>query len=163
MKTALTLLMVLVLALGGYLGVAHFSGGAFPTLGLPLGGELGQLRSISESFMEDLQYKDFKHAASYHQPDVQDTVDIPFLLKRVFVVKPEALEIMEYEVVMADLDSTGDRGRVKLRVKANDLIREQILTRELMLYFKRDGRAAPWYMELEDSLRKDKAEKDKKH
>lgn len=157
-------LIALTLVLGGaYLAAAHLSGGAFPTLGLPLGGDLGQLRETAKRFMEDIQFKDFKAAAQYHAPDKRDTVDIPYLLQRLFVVKPEALEIMDYEVAMADLDSSGDRARVKLRVKANDLVREKILTREFVLYFKRADAASPWYMELEDSLRQLEAEEGKKH
>ena len=34
---------------------------------------------------------------------------------------------------------------------------------EVMLYFHRATPDAPWFMELEDSLRKDEAEEDKKH
>ncbi len=68
MKKVLWLLGLLAIGGGGYVGVAHFSGGAFPTLGLPLGGELGWLRRTTLSFWEDVQFKDFDRAASYHAP-----------------------------------------------------------------------------------------------
>lgn len=163
MKTGLKIFALLLVFAGGYLTAAHLSGGAFPTFGLPLGGELGQLRATALAFMEDVQFKDFDHAATYHDPDSQDTVDIPYLLQRLFVMKPEALEIVDYEVVMADLDSSGDRARVKLRVKANDLVREKVFTKEFILYFRRDSKDAPWYMELEDSLRNLDVVEGKKH
>ncbi len=153
MKKALTALLVLSLLLGGYLGVAHVSGGAFSTLGLALGGDRGALRRIALAFLEDVQFKDFVSAASYHAPDLIDSVDIPFLLQRLFAVKPEALDIMDFEIVFAELDSSNLRARVKARVKVKLLLDETIQEREFILYFDRDSVDDPWYMKLEDSLR----------
>ncbi len=80
-------------------------------------------------------------------------VDIPFLLQRLFAVKPEALDIMDYDIVFAELDSSNLRARVKVRVKVKLLLDETIQERELILYFDRDSVDDPWYMKLEDSLR----------
>ncbi len=156
-------ILIISISLGGYLGAAHYSGGAFYTFGLPLGGERGHLRATVLSFMEDLKFKDYERAASYHTPEKQKTVDIPFLLQRLFVQKPEALEVMDYEVIFAEIDSTGIRARVKSRVKAKDLVRGKIRTQEMMLFFHRASRSAPWYMELEESLRRTKAKPNKQH
>ncbi len=153
MKKAVTALLVLAVLAGGYLGVAHLSGGAFWTLGLALGGDRGALRRIALSFLEDIQFKDFVNAASYHAPDIRDSVDIPFLIQRLFTVRPEALDIMDYDVVFAEIDSGGLRARVKLRVKLKLLLRALIEEQEIILYFQRDSVDAPWYMNLEDSLR----------
>ena len=153
MKKVLAVLVLVGALLGGYLAVAHISGGAFWTLGLALGGDRGALRRIALEFLEDIQFKDFVSAASYHAPDLIETVDIPFLIQRLFAVKPEALDFMDYEVVFADLDSSELRARVKVRVKAKLLLNERIEERELVLYFYRDTVNDPWYMKLEDSLR----------
>lgn len=153
MKKALTALLVLAVLLGGYLGVAHLSGGAFSTLGLALGGDRGELRRMALAFLEDIQFKDFESAASYHAPDIRDSVDIPYLIQRLFTVRPEALDIMGYDVVFAEVDSGGLRARVKLRVKVKLLMNALIEEREIMLYFQRDSVDDPWYMKLEDSLR----------
>lgn len=153
MKKAVTALLVLTLLLGGYLAVAHVSGGAFSTLGLALGGNRAELRRMALAFIEDIQFKDFVSAASYHAPDLRDSVDIPFLIQRLFTVRPEALDIMDYEVVFAEVDSGGLRARVKLRVKVKLLLDGRIEERELLLYFRRDSVDDPWYMRLEDSLR----------
>ncbi len=101
--------LTLILPTTGYLGVAHVSGGAFSTLGLALGGDRGALRRIAVSFLEDIQFKDFVSAAGYHAPDIRGDVDIPFLLQRLFTVRPEALDIMDYDVVFAEIDSGGPR------------------------------------------------------
>jgi hypothetical protein len=103
--------------------------------------------------MEDIQFKDFQSAASYHAPELIETVDIPFLIQRLFAVKPEALDIMDYEVVFADIDRSDLRARVRVRVRANILLRQRIEEREFVLYFERDDPSSPWYMKLEDSLR----------
>ena len=92
-------------------------------------------------------------AASYHAPDIRDGVDIPFLIQRLFTVRPEALDIMDYEVVFAEVDSGGLRARVKLRVKVKFLLNALINERELVLFFERESVDDPWYMKLEDSLR----------
>ena len=153
MKKAVTVLLVLAALTGGYLGVAHLSGGAFWTLGLALGGDRGALRRLALSFLEDIQFKDFVSAASYHAPDIRDGVDIPFLIQRLFTVRPEALDIMDYDVVFAEIDSGGLRARVKLRVKVKFLLNALINERELVLFFERESVNDPWYMKLEDSLR----------
>ncbi len=153
MKKAVTALLVLALLLGGYLGIAHVSGGAFSTLGLALGGDRGALRRVALAFLEDIQFKDFVSAASYHAPDIRDSVDIPVLIQRLFTVKPEALDIMDYDVVFAEIDSGGLRARVKLRVKVKLLLNALITEREVLLYFQRESVDDPWYMDLENSLR----------
>ncbi len=153
MKKAVTALLVLALLLGGYLTVAHISGGAFSTLGLLLGGDRGELRRVALQFLEDIQFKDFVSAAGYHAPDVQDSIDIPFLIQRLFTVRPEALDIMDYDVAFAEIDSGGLRARVKLRVKVKLLLKALIKEQDVILYFQRDSVDDPWYMKLEDSLR----------
>ena len=163
MKKWTVLFIVVDVVLAGYLLAAHLSGGAFPTLGLPLGGDRGYVRRTALAFLEDIQFKDFDDAARYHSPEKQESVDIPYLIQRLFQVKPEALDIMSYEVVFADLDSTKNRARVKTRVKVKELARGEIRDQEIILYFEREDTQAPWYMKLEDSLRQIEGDKHKKH
>jgi hypothetical protein len=153
MKKPLIIVSLLLVLSGGYLAVAHFSGGAFWTLGLALGGDRGALRRVALDFLEDIQFKDFESAASYHAPELLESVDIPFLIQRLFEVRPEALDIMDFDIVFADIDNSGLRARVKTRIKAKLLINEIVDDRELILYFYRDSVDDPWYMKLEDSLR----------
>jgi hypothetical protein len=163
MKKVATLVVVLVVLAGGYLAAAHLSGGAFSTLGLALGGDRGELRRIALAFLEDIQFKDFEGAASYHAPALREAVDIPFLIQRLFKVKPEALDVMDYDVALVDMDTSGRRARVKTRVKVKFLLDGRIEERELMLYFDKDAPDAPWYMKLEDSLREPSPDTAKEH
>jgi len=153
---------VLVLALG-YLAASHLSGGALYAFGLPLGGDRGELRRLAFSFWEDIQFKDFDAAASYHEPDRIAEVDIPYLIERLFLQKPEWLDITDIEVMMVDVDSSGDRGRVRTQMRVHDLTNDEWRDQEVMLYFYREGPGSPWYMELETSLRDIKAEDGKIH
>ena len=162
-RVYLGLFLGLAVAAGGYLGAAHLSGGAFPTPGLSLGGDSGELRRLAMSFWEDIQFKDFDKAATYHPPELQETVDIPFLIQRLLVVRPEMLDILEYEVVMVDIDSSGNRARVRTRLKVKELARGKIREKQVMLYFRRESPDAPWTMRLEDSIRHLEADEDKKH
>lgn len=121
------------------------------------------LRKMTTSFLEDIQFKDFKKAASYHTPEEQKTVDIPYLLERLFLIKPEQLDIMEYEILFAKVDTTGLRGRTKSRVKFKNLMDGKMHDRELVLYFERASTDAPWHMKLESSLRQIEGDEGKRH
>ncbi len=128
-----------------------------------IGRDTARLRQLSRSFLEDVQFKDFRKAATYHRPEEQKTVDIPYLLERLFAIKPEQLDIMEYEILFAKIDSTDLRGRVKARLKIKDLLRKKLVDRQLMLYYHRDTPTSPWRMKLESSLRGLDADPKKKH
>ena len=73
------------------------------------------------------------------------------------------LDIMEYEVVFAEIDSTGLRARVKTRLKVKELARGNIREQEIILYFHRESPTSEWYMMLESSLRALESDDDKKH
>jgi hypothetical protein len=163
MKKWLIIVLSIVLLCGGYIAGAHLSGGAWPTLGLPVGGPEALLRKTALSFWEDIQFKDFTGAASYHDPATRDEIDIPFLLERIFAVKPEMLDIMEYEIVFAEVDSTGLRARIKTRLKVKELVRGTIREQEVILYFHRESLESEWYMVLESSLRATEGDDSKKH
>jgi hypothetical protein len=129
-------------------------------LGVDVGGqERGWLSERSVDFIEDLQFKDFKRASTYHLAKTQAARNIPELIQRVFVVKHEVLDITDYKVLEVDLDRAKTRARVRMNVKYRVLgdqsfrddpnLRRDV---ELMLYWFR-GEDGAWTMELESSLR----------
>lgn len=126
---------------------------------LDFSGQTKWLADRSFDFLEDLKFKDFAKASTYHLAETQAERDIPELIRRVFGIKHEVLDIERFEVVEVDLDRSGERARVRMRVYFNVLgdrtVRENASSRrdiELLLYwFKQaDGQ---WAMELESSLR----------
>lgn len=153
-KTTIALILILA-GLGGYF---YMKGEVDPGAVMAfLSEDRKTIESIANSFMEDIQYKDFDKAATYHSPDDQKTQDIPYLIERVFQIKPELLDIMEYEITEVTLDSSKSRGRTKVLSKVHRLNTDDFRDVELMLYFSKQGEK--WYMELESSLRKPKKKK----
>lgn len=123
-------------------------------LGSGGGGSMQDRRFLEQQtlhFLEDLQFKDFKKAASYHSAEDRKKVNIPALIERVFQVKPETLDIMRFEVERVDIDSSGMRARVKTHTVIKILNANEIKEPEIMFYWYKDPTEG-WVMELESSL-----------
>ena len=124
--TVVTLLVLLVLAAGGYIA----------TYRPFLGGGYQKVQQLSEKWMEDLQFKDFRSSSLYHHPLDRDRVDIGRAFERLFLVKPELLDIMDYRLVSTDIDSTGERARVKVETRYKRLNKDkEPKEAKLMLYW----------------------------
>jgi len=149
-KKILILFVLLILcAFAAFVISGRASGGE--GIGTGSSADRGALSQIALKFMEDLRFKDFQHAASYHSTEDRKKVNIPQLIEHWFQVKPETLDIMRYEILKVDIDSTGKRGRVKVKTVLKILNANEIKEPELMLYFFKDPTEG-WIMELESSL-----------
>lgn len=125
-KTSVVTLVILAL-----LGI-----GTYVFLVNPFSGDTGALRELSKQFMEDLQFKDFRRSSLYHHKLEKDRVDIGNSLEKLFLVKPEFMDIREYRVVSADIDSTGDRARVHVKTRFKRLnVSDKVEEGELILYW----------------------------
>lgn len=149
MKKSTVAIILVILALGGYFAFDAKLGRSF-FLGL-FSEDKKILREMSLSFMEDIKFKDFVKAATYHTPEDQKKVNIPRLIERIFRVKPELLDIMDYQILDTSLDSSKKRGRVKIEAKIHMLNSKKIRQAEMILYYHHKN--GKWYMELESSLR----------
>ncbi len=145
-----------LLLLGGGVGLAVMSTAErnHAPLSLIANPDARHVADLGWKFMEDIQFKDFKSAAELSSPADRDKANIPHLIERLFLVKPEQLEIDKIELLEAKLDSTGQRARTKMgtTVKLLDINQERNM--EIMLYWKKaeDGQ---WYMDLQSSLHDD--------
>jgi hypothetical protein len=149
MKKTTLLFILLLLLFGGYFALD--SGTAKNWLSGVISRDLKSVREQTLSFLEDIRFKDFQSAARYHSPEDRKKADIPKLIERMFKIKPEFLDIMEYRLLEASLDSSKKRARVKTKIKVNVLNSGKIKNPEIIFYYhKMRGR---WYMELESSLR----------
>lgn len=117
-----------------------------------LSGDRSVLAEKSIAFFEDLQFKDFDKAAEYHSPEDQESVNIPRLIERIFVIKPELLDIESYKVERIHIDRSGNRARVFMSVFFKVLNTGREAERDIILYYYKDHRDY-WYMKLESSLR----------
>lgn len=105
---------------------------------------------LTGQFLEDLKFKDFQKAATYHTPEEQSTADIPRLIEEKFAVKPEFLDIRRYEIAEVEVDSTGQRARVKTTTNFKVLNTKEIRDADIIFYWKKIG--GRWYMQLRSSL-----------
>ena len=147
-KTTVAFILVLLL-LGGYFAFDTKWGKAFFE-GI-FSGESAIVNRMSMSFLEDIRFKDYENAASYHHPEDREKTDIPKLIKKKFRIKPELLDIMDYRILETTLDSSGTRARVKMKAKTHLLNTDKIKHAEFILYYYKRDEA--WYMELESSLK----------
>jgi hypothetical protein len=147
MKKLLIVFAILLVGAGALMLLPKFV--AVPAL--PKSGDRAHLEQQSMKFMEDLRFKDFQHAASYHSTEDRKKVNIPAMIENTFHVKPEQLDIMRYRVLDVAIDSTGRRGRVKVKSVTKVLNVNDIQEPELLLYWFKDPTEG-WVMELESSL-----------
>lgn len=145
--------IVFALLLAVAVGLLAFSSSG-PTLPGPLasaGGDTKLLRNRTTDFLEDIQFKDFDKAASYHSTEDRKKVDISRLIERLFAVKPEFLDIMRYEIKTVDIDRSGDRAKVITHTVVKVLNTGKIREPEVIFYWRRDPKEG-WVMMLESSL-----------
>ncbi|MBA2664954.1 MAG: hypothetical protein H0U74_21880 [Bradymonadaceae bacterium] len=125
--TQVTLVALVVLAIGGYIFLAQ-----------PFNSDRRMVEELSKRFVEDLQFKDFRSSSLYHHRLEQSRVDIGRALERLFMVKPEMLDIIDYRVVRAEIDSTDNRARVLVNARFRRLnMKDEAEEADLMLYWVR--------------------------
>jgi len=156
-----------IITIGLVLGILVGAGIFVAQRGISVGGvEIGGtgrqwLADRTYDFLEDLQFKDFKKASSYHLAETQKERNIPDLIQRVFQVRHEVLDIMRFEIIEVDLDRSKSRARVRtnvwFRLLGDSEIADQKSSRrqtEILFYWFLDSKATPpkWNMELASSL-----------
>lgn len=109
----ITITSILILVLAGL--------GAWVVLAKPFSPEVRKVEMLSDKWMEDLQFKDFRSSGLYHHKLDRGRVDIGRALERLFLVKPEMLDIIDYRLVKTELDSSGRRARVKVQTRYKKL------------------------------------------
>lgn len=108
-KTTLaTLITLVVLGAGIWIAVAR----PFPFMGSD-----PQVERLTRAFLEDLQYKDFRQAGLYHHKLERDRLDIGRSLEGLFLVKPELLDIRDYDIVRVERDEQGGRAKTLVRTR----------------------------------------------
>ena len=150
MKKVILVVVLLILAVGGYFLTSHLTGGSLPTLGLPLGGESSVVRARALAFVEDLHFKDYHKAASVFEPHLQSPQNVRLFLETSFEVSAQHLDLIEYIVKQVELDSTKTRARVSLNVKAKNLLSSEEIEREWLLFLYYSQTEDKWYISVPD-------------
>lgn len=147
----LVILLALVLCLVIYFSSSHY-GVALGPFKLSLEPDKHTIELGMRRFLEDIKFKDFVHAATLHTAADRKVKDIPRLIEDKFQIKPELMDIRDFEVLRVETMSTGHRAKVLVKVfvkllNSNQDVREV----DAVFFFKKDtdGR---WYMDLQSSL-----------
>ena len=124
--TIITIILIVLIGTGIYLIVEKpFSSGSSK-----------ELEDLTIKFLEDLQFKDFRSSSLYHHKLDQNRVDIGKALERLFMVKPELLDIVDYQVVRTELDSGGSRAKVTIRVRYRVVnVHKEMQEKDLLIYW----------------------------
>jgi len=108
--------LAIVLALGGV-----FLAGLRPW-GFSLGGvefawspEYQEVERLGRQFMEDIEFKDWDRAASYHTWAEKQEADIPEQIRKLFGIKPEQLHIENVRLMGVDMSEDGLRARTRFK------------------------------------------------
>lgn len=150
MRKFLVALVLLLVAGGAFVALGQGPASKAP-LGLLMGGDAKKVAELSQKFLEDIQFKDFKAAAQYSPPEDREKADIPHLIERLFQVKPEMLDITNIQLLSADLDSTRRRAKVKLGTDVKLLNTSELRHPEVILYWKK-AETGQWFMDIASSL-----------
>lgn len=151
MKKVLIIFVVLIALAMGLLYISNPGTNLGESLNQVASEDVKFLRQRSIDFLEDVQFKDFKKAGSYHSFADRDKVDVAKLIEKIYQVPPEFMDIMRYEIKEVDIDRTGDRARVKTKTVIKMLNTGKIQEPDVILYWHRDPEEG-WIMKLESSL-----------
>ncbi len=129
--TLITLSLVLLMA--GVFGALYYG---------PKFGKTALVNELSEKFLADVQFKDFRQASLYHHKLERDRVDIGRTIEKLFLMKPEMLDIREFRIIKSEVD--GSRARVHLEVKFQRLnVKDKPEEGEIILYFMKRNPDCP--------------------
>ncbi len=150
-KLGLLFAAIIVIALVVFSFSNSGGGGGVGIGSMTSGGDANYIKKRTLEFLEDIQFKDFDKAASYHSSEDRKDLDISKLIERLFLVKPEFLDILRFKVVKSEIDSTGDRGRVLTSTTVKYLNSGKVKDSDVIFYWYRDPTEG-WVMKLESSL-----------
>jgi hypothetical protein len=150
------LFALVILALAAYYGSTGY-GIRLGELSLTFAPDRQKVLDSTKRFLEDVQFKDFPHASTFHTDEDRKKKNISQLIEEKFLTKPELLDIRSFEILRIDLSSTGDRAKVLTRSTAKHLNSEQlregkddVRNIDIIWYWKKvNGR---WFMDLVGSL-----------
>lgn len=120
MKKVLVLLFLLLLGAAGYLGYAHFSGGAVPTFGLPIGGEQVRIRQQALRFFEHVKFKNIDALNDFVRKDAEPN-EINHFISQTIGFEPANVDLQSVKIESVELDSSKKRARAKVSLAGLEL------------------------------------------
>ncbi len=147
MRKFLILILLLVLLALGYLGYAHFSGGAVPTFGLPLGGERAIIRERITTFFEHVKFKNTSALKNFVSPDTSED-QISAFLSKTLGQDEDNVDLLETKIDQVEIDSSKERARARITLEGTDLAKKQPLDISKVIFlFLANGE---WLMDIKN-------------
>lgn len=106
-KVIIALVLLLVVGVALLAGLSPWGFGGM----LVWNEQTRELHGLAKEFLQDIKFKDFTSAGAYHTWGDSQKENIPQLIERLFAIKPELLDLHDYEVTKVELDETGLRAR----------------------------------------------------
>jgi len=151
MKKLIFIIVVLIVLAVVFLVLGSRYGIKFGNINISIDKDKQILSEKITDFLEDIQFKDFKKAAIYHNKADQEKVNISQLIESKFALKPELLDITKYEVLDIEIDRSGERAKVKTRTIFKVLNTSEVREMELIFYFHRK---TVWYVITDETIKK---------
>lgn len=145
----ITVALLLALSLG-YLSYAHFSGGAWPTFGLPIGGEKAKIRAFVLAFFEHVKFKNTSALASFVAKE-KNVSDRAHYLTKTLGIDQEKIDLTSTSIEEIELDSAQMRARVKVKLKGQDLIDYKPIEQVKIIFLYKNSDGA-WLIDTENLL-----------
>lgn len=138
MRKILIVVLLLAIAVLGYVGYAHFTGGAVPTFGLPIGGEKSRIRQATLTFFDKVKFKD-RAGLMLMVPPEMNFDDITSYLLKTLQVDLDALDLETINVKHIEVDNEGRRARVRVLLAGHNLNAKKPLDIEKIIFLYRVG------------------------
>lgn len=131
-------IMVLLLAIAAmvYLGYAHFTGGAVPTFGLPIGGEKAHVRVQALAFFEHVKFKN-RAAITNFVGSSAAPEETALYLDKTLGMDADQVDLVKVAIKDVELDSMGTRARVKVELSGQDLAANKPFDVEKVIFLYR--------------------------
>lgn len=133
MRKIIWIVLILLIAALGYIGYAHFSGGAVPTLGLPIGGDRALIREKVLTFFEQIKFKNRNALKRFVDAGVSDE-ELSLFLSKTLGAEADRIDLLSSHIKDVELDSQGLRARVKVELFGHNQDTNRPLLRDAVIF-----------------------------
>lgn len=147
MRKILILVLLILISSSIYFGYAHFSGGAVPTFGLPIGGEKARIRARISAFFEHVKFKNTSALRNFVEAGTSEE-QISQFLKKTLGQNEDDVDLLDTKVEQIEIDSSSLRARARIRLLGINLVNKQpVDISKVIFLFSADGE---WLLDIKN-------------
>lgn len=149
MKAILISFLIISLAALVYLGYAHFSGGAIPTFGLPLGGSKAEIRYRVQGFFEQIKFRNKEKLKEMIDSKASQEELYNFLFK-LFDENIDNIDLKNSKINKIEIDSLNERGKAEVWLSILELTSNNITEKNKILFLYYDLINNNWLIDVKN-------------